>query len=140
MKTKSYRDLETWQEAMNLVEMWYCLTSALPSEEKFGLASQIRRAAVSIPANIAEGYGRIHRGDYLHHLSMAGGSLAELETLLTIAGRLKLLSREAVVPVWEQTQRVARLLARLRQGLQKASSPNAKRQTPNPTGGTHDSC
>ncbi|HUW59772.1 MAG TPA: four helix bundle protein [Candidatus Bathyarchaeia archaeon] len=131
MKTKSYRDLETWQEAMNLVEMCYCLANALPSEEKFGLASQIRRAAVSIPANIAEGYGRIHRGDYLHHLSMAGGSLAELETLLTVAGRLKLLSRDALVPTWEQTQLVGRLLARLRQGLQKAGSPNAKRQTPN---------
>ena len=132
MPAKSYRDLETWQEAMNLVETCYKLTASLPADEKFGLASQIRRAAVSIPANIAEGYGRSHRGDYVHHLSTAGGSLAELETLLTIAGRLKLLSREDLMPAWEQTQRVARLLTRLRQSLQKSLTPYPKPHTPNP--------
>jgi four helix bundle protein len=132
MPAKSYRDLETWQEAMNLVETCYKLTASLPGDEKFGLVSQIRRAAVSIPANIAEGYGRSHRGDYLHHLSMAGGSLAELETLLTVAGRLKLLSREDLMPAWEQTQRVARLLTRLRQSLQKCLTPNPKPHTPYP--------
>lgn len=132
MPAKSYRDLETWREAMNLVETCYRLAAALPSDEKFGLASQIRRAAVSIPANIAEGYGRVHRGDYVHHLSIAGGSLAELETLLTIAGRLRMLSREDLMPAWEQAQRVARLLTRLRQSLQKSSAPYPIPHTPNP--------
>jgi four helix bundle protein len=123
---KSYRDLETWQEAMNLVEMCYELAASLPVDEKFGLTSQIRRAAVSIPANIAEGYGRAHRGDYLHHLSISGGSLAEVETLLILTGRLKLLSREAVLPVWDKTQVVGRLLTRLQQGLKRKLSPNPK--------------
>jgi len=117
---------------MNLVEMCYRLMASMPSEEKFGLISQIRRAAVSTPANIAEGYGRVHRGDYLHHLSIAGGSLAELETLLTLTVRLEMLSRENVLPVWEQTQVVARLLARLQQGLNRKQSPNPKPQTPTP--------
>ncbi len=132
MAAKSYRDLETWKEAMSLVEMCYRLMVSMPSEEKFGLISQIRRAAVSIPANIAEGYGRVHRGDYLHHLSIAGGSLAELETLMTLTNRLEMLSRENVLPVWEQTQVVARLLARLQQGLNRKQSPNPKPQPPNP--------
>src|ERR1700687_5955116 len=83
MKTeiKSYRDLETWQEAMNLVEKVYEITKSLPSEELYGLKSQIRRCSVSIPSNIAEGHGRKGSGEYLHHLSIAKGSLAELETL-----------------------------------------------------------
>jgi four helix bundle protein len=88
---------------MNLVETCYRLTASLPSDEKFGLTSQIRRAAVSVPANIAEGYGRTHRGDYIHHLSIAKGSLAELETLVTLTARLDLLTREQVLPAWEQT-------------------------------------
>ena len=133
MAVRSYRDLETWQEAMSLVEICYRLTASMPSEEKFGLVSQIRRAAVSIPANIAEGYGRAHRGDYLHHLSIASGSLAELETLLTLTVRLEMLPRVAVMPVWEKTQVVDRLLTRLQQGLKRKQSPNPKPQTPNPT-------
>jgi four helix bundle protein len=119
---ESYRDLETWQEAMNLVETCYRLTELLPSEEKFGLISQIRRAAVSVPANIAEGYGRTHRGDYTHHLSIAKGSVAEVETLLTLTARLNLLTREEVLPAWEQTQSVARLLTRLQQSLKPKKS------------------
>jgi four helix bundle protein len=87
---KSYRDLEVWQKAMDLVVESYRLTRLLPKSEMFGLSSQIQRAAVSIPANIAEGHGREHLGDYLHHLSIASGSLMEVETHLLIMTRLYL--------------------------------------------------
>jgi four helix bundle protein len=84
----SFRDLRVWQAAMDLVAEVYRLTRAFPKNETYGLASQIQRAAVSIPSNIAEGHARDHIKEYLHHLSMAQGSLAELETQLEIAARL----------------------------------------------------
>lgn len=85
MSIKSYRDLLVWQKAMDLVAESYGLSAKPPKTETYGLASQIQRAAVSIPANIAEGHGREHLGDYLHHLSVANGSLMELETHLLLA-------------------------------------------------------
>ena len=115
---QSYRDLLAWQKAVDLVELIYKLSEALPSDERFGLTSQIRRAATSVPANIAEGYGRHHRGDYVHHLSIANGSLKELETHLIVAGRLNYISREQARPAWEMTQEVGKLLAALRKSLQ----------------------
>ena len=72
-----YRDLLVWGRAMDLVVETYRLTEAFPREEKYGLVQQLRRAAVSVPSNIAEGHGRDHLGDYLHHLSIANGSLME---------------------------------------------------------------
>jgi four helix bundle protein len=77
---RSYRELAVWLEGMNLVTETYRLSRQFPTDERFGLTSQMRRSAVSIPANIAEGHGRSHRGDFLHHVSFARGSLAELET------------------------------------------------------------
>lgn len=103
---------------MALVEEIYGLSRALPSEERYGLTSQMQRAAVSVPANIAEGYGRSHRGDYLRHLSVARGSLMELETLITVAVRVKLLERDAVRPVWSQCQQVGKMLTQLTRKLQ----------------------
>ena len=91
---RSYRDLKVWQRAVDMVEEVYSLSRRLPSEEKFGLTSQLRRAAVSVPANIAEGYARAQRGEYLQHLSIARGSLAEVETLLTLAARLGFMGRD----------------------------------------------
>jgi four helix bundle protein len=88
MALNSYRDLQSWQIGMELVESIYRVTQSWPSSEQFGLTSQSQRSAVSVPLNIAEGYGRLHRGEYIHHLSMAKGSLCELETLLTIAERV----------------------------------------------------
>ena len=92
---KTYRELNAWKEAMNLVEMIYKLTASFPNEEKYGLTSQMQRAVVSIPSNIAEGYGRDSRKEYLYHLSVSRGSLAELETQLLIAIRLKYLAEES---------------------------------------------
>jgi four helix bundle protein len=85
---KSYRELKVWQKSMDLVIESYRITKHLPKTEMFGLTAQIQRAAVSIPANIAEGHGREHLGDYLRHLSIARGSLMELETHLLITTRL----------------------------------------------------
>ena len=95
MALKTYRELTVWQKAMDLVEVIYLLAKQFPKEEIYALGSQIKRAAVSVPSNIAEGYGRSHRGDYLHHLSMARGSLMEVGTQLDIALRLKYLTPES---------------------------------------------
>src|SRR5581483_2372738 len=73
-KIRSYRDLIVWQRGMDLIVLSYKIAKRLPPIEMYGLASQIRRAAVSVPANIAEGHGRHHRGEYVHHLSFANGS------------------------------------------------------------------
>jgi four helix bundle protein len=89
---KSSRDLRVWQKAMDLVEKVYLLTQKFPREEAYGLQSQTRRAVVSIPSNLAEGHTREHINEYLHHISIAQASLAELETQLEIATRLKYLS------------------------------------------------
>src|SRR5690242_3428082 len=78
---KHHRQLIVWQRSMELLKQSYAIARCLPAEERFGMASQLRRAAVSVPANIAEGHSRVHRGDYVHHLSIARGSLAEVETL-----------------------------------------------------------
>jgi four helix bundle protein len=91
---RSHRDLLVWQRAMDLVEHCYRATTHLPKSEVYGLSSQLQRAAVSVPANIAEGHGRKSTRAYLHHLSIAYGSLAELETHIEIACRLKYLVPE----------------------------------------------
>src|SRR6476661_107453 len=95
---------------MDLVVVIYRLAKSFPKDEQFGLTSQIRRAAVSIPANIAEGYGQLHRPIYLKHLSIAKGSLTEVETHLQIAVRLDYLDRDQAKSVWSLLQEVGRLL------------------------------
>jgi len=117
MALKTYRDLEVWQEAINMVEKVYLLSRNLPRDEKFGMVSQIRRAAASVPANIAEGYGRIHRGDYLRHLSIARGSLMEVETFLILAVRLNFIEKDQMKVAWENIQKVGILLFRLIKSL-----------------------
>ncbi len=92
------------------------------------MTSQLRRAVISIPLDIAEGYGRCHRGDYLRFLSFSQGSLKEVETLLIIIGRLKYADRSALQPAWELCQRIGRMLTRLMQSLSGTTRP----PTPNP--------
>ena len=89
MRMRRYRDLQVWQRSMDLTLMAYHSMRTFPVEERYGLISQIRRAAVSIPCNIAEGKGRATDGEYLNQLSSARGSLQELETLFMIAERLR---------------------------------------------------
>src|SRR5712691_3566546 len=89
---RSYRDLEVWQRAMDLVVASYRATRSFPGHERFGLTAQLRRSAVSVASNIAEGRGRHGLGDFLHHLSIANGSVMELETQFLIGRRLEYLS------------------------------------------------
>jgi four helix bundle protein len=119
MAVQSYRELEVWQVAMTLAEECYKVTKAFPKDELFGLTSQIRRAATSIPANVAEGQGRDHTREFLHHLSIARGSLKELETHLILSQRVGLLQEADLQPVMSLCERVSQMLSRLRQALEK---------------------
>jgi four helix bundle protein len=113
----SYRDLIAWQKAMSLAELIYRITSRFPSNERFGLTSQMRRAAVSIVSNIAEGNARNTRGEYVQFVGHARGSVAELETQATLALRLGLLPTESEQMVFDQLDEVGRLLTALRAAL-----------------------
>jgi len=107
---------------MDLVEEVYRATKRFPSDEQFGLVNQIRRAAVSVPANIAEGQGRLHRAEFLRFLSIARGSLAETETHLLIAVRLGYLQREDAKQAWVLLQDVGKLLNGLIKSLEGRDS------------------
>ncbi len=115
---------------MDLVEQVYLVTQAFPKHEMYGLASQMQRAAVSIPSNIAEGHTREHSKEYLHHLSIARASLAELQTQLEIAARLKYCSPKQITQLLEQADSLGRQLSMLRNVLTKNTNPQPP--TPNP--------
>ena len=117
IELKSYRDLTVWQKSMDLVVICYQLTSQFPKTEIYGLSSQIQRAAVSIPANIAEGKGRNHLGDYIRHLSIANGSLKELETHLMIVGRLGYLKQQELKVTLNKCEEIGRMLHSLMKKL-----------------------
>ena len=93
-KVNSHRDLIIWQRGIELVKMVYQLCKSLPQEEIYALQSQLKRSAVSIPSNIAEGYGRHYTKSYIHFLNIARGSLLELDTQITIAFELEYISKE----------------------------------------------
>jgi four helix bundle protein len=126
----SYRDLRVWQVAMDLAVESYRLGELLPSRERFGLVAQLRRAATSVPANIAEGHARLRRGEYLHYLSIARGSLKEVETLLDLSERLTYTSRSELAHALELCDFVSRMLTRLRRSLHAASAARARRPAP----------
>ena len=121
MTIKSYRELIAWQKAMKLVTRIYELTKAFPREEIYGLTSQIRRAAVSIPSNIAEGQGRDSRKEFLHHLSIAYGSLMETETQILIAESLNYLKSVEVNLILEKTAEAGRIINGLSRSLKQKS-------------------
>jgi four helix bundle protein len=114
----SYRDLRVWQEAMNLAEACYQNTRLFPQAELYGMTSQIRRAAASVPANIAEGHGRENRGDYIQFLRISQGSLKELETHLLLSHRIKLMSAETRDALLTQCEAVGKMLRALIRSLQ----------------------
>ncbi len=114
---KSHKDLIVWQKAMELAVLIYDLTKGMPKTEQYGLTSQMLRAAVSIPANIAEGNSRSSRKDYARFVSIARGSAAELETHLDLVVRVKLLDRDAVARALALNDEVGRMLNALRSKL-----------------------
>jgi four helix bundle protein len=112
-----FGDLRVWQLGMDLVEDIYRLTTSFPSQELYGLTSQMRRAAVSVPSNIAEGHARRHLREYMHHVSIAQGSLAELHTQSLIAERLAYAERDSVKAVTDKIEALRRQLHALRNAL-----------------------
>ena len=116
---RSYTDLRVWGESIMLVTTAYKLTKALPGSERFGLVSQVQRAAVSVPANIAEGYGRATRGEYLNHLSIARGSVNEVAALCAVIVALGFATPAAVQPVLIRIDALQRMLSGLRSRLKE---------------------
>jgi four helix bundle protein len=115
---KRHQKLDVWRDAMTLVEVIYRLTAAFPSDEKFGLTAQLRRAAVSVPSNIAEGAARTSRTEYVRFLSIARGSLAEIDTQIEIARRLGYLPSDRDID-----ETVQKVFARLNALIKRLSSP-----------------
>ena len=118
MRVSDHRQLVAWQKGIELALETYRLTRRFPREETYGLTSQIRRAAVSVPSNIAEGNGRAHRSEYGHFVSIARGSLRDVETLVEIARGLTYLSEEELATVRELLDHVGRMLTRLLKQLE----------------------
>jgi four helix bundle protein len=121
MITNSFRDLEVWQESMTLVEEIYALSKRFPSEERFGLTSQLRRAAVSIPSNIGEGARRKRRKAFAHHLDIALGSQGEVDVQLELASRLGFCSTNDRSVIQQRVDRIGRML----NGLIASQQPEA---------------
>jgi four helix bundle protein len=119
VKPKHYKDLLVWQKGMLLTERTYGLTRHFPSEERFGLVAQMRRAAVSVPSNIAEGQARQGTREFLVFLSHAAGSLAELETQLMLCERLGFATNGDIVPAVEAVHALQKMIGAMRQSLQK---------------------
>jgi len=116
---QSYRDLLVWSGAMDLAEVCYRLSTGFPRDEAYGLTAQIRRSAVSVPANIAEGYGRENTGSYVQFLKVAQGSLKELETHLMLAERVGIVRAEATGSALERCDAVGKMLNALIRSLQR---------------------
>ena len=116
---RSYRDLEVWQLSMKLARLCYDKTTRFPARETYGLASQIRRAAVSVPSNIAEGHSRRTRQAFLNHLSIALGSQSELETQIELSRDLGFLSEESAKEILQVAEQVGRKLHALIRSLEE---------------------
>lgn len=122
MPVRDYRELIVWQKAMDLVELVYRTTDGFPQREIYGLTAQVRRAAISIPSNIAEGQGRYSTRDFLHFLSIARGSLKEVETQVLIAERLGYVDQRMRSNLLELTTEVSRLISGLASSLREKTT------------------
>jgi len=109
----NYQDLIVWQKSMDLVVSIYEKSKSFPDQEKFGLSNQIRRAAVSVPSNIAEGWGRKSIGNYIQFLKVANGSLCETETQLLLSLRLKFLVEEEIIELKDNLKEIEKMLRSL---------------------------
>lgn len=132
MEIKSYRDLDVWKAAMEMVTEVYKLTAIFPTHERYGLCSQLQRAAVSVPSNIAEGHARQSTRDYMRHISIALGSIAEVETQLSIACNLELASKEETDQLLNRAAGIGRQLRKLYQSLQRRVIGFSKTPAPSP--------
>ena len=124
MTIESHKDLEVWQMAMTLAEDCYRLTARFPKDEVYGMSAQIRRAAVSIPANIAEGYGRDQTGSFIQFLRIAQGSARELETHLILTDRVELADQHTLAPLQEKCERISKMLRSLIRSLEARRAEN----------------
>ena len=118
----SHKDLFIWQRSMDLVESIYRLTASLPASEQFGLIAQMRRSAVSVPSNIAEGYGRQATGEYRHHLLICRGSLLELETQVIIAKELSFVTNNEIKEIEVLIEEIAKMLNSILSKLRKLNA------------------
>jgi four helix bundle protein len=118
-KVSHFRELHVWQRGMDIVETVYRVSATFPKSELYGLTGQVRRAAVSVPSNIAEGHTRASTKEYLNHVSMAQGSLAEVETQLEVASRLGYLASAELGAVLEQAAVLGKQMYALRNALAK---------------------
>lgn len=114
---QSYRELVVWQKAMDLATLVYRLTESFPKREVYGLAAQLRRAGVSVPSNIAEGYGRASRREYLQFLSIAQGSLKELETQVLLSERLTYATSAQASRLLSEAEVIGKMLGSLIRSL-----------------------
>jgi four helix bundle protein len=122
-KIKNYRDLTVWQHGMEIALAVYQVTKSFPDDERFGLTSQLRRSATSVPANIAEGHARSSTKDYLRHIAIAIGSLAEMATFIEIAGRLNFGNIAELRRIFEMTNEERRKLRALQKSLRRRLPP-----------------
>ncbi len=136
MKVQSYKDLEVWKLGIEMVDAVYEITSGFPKEERYGLTSQMQRASVSIPSNIAEGFARHYRKEYMQFCYMALGSCAELETQLIISQRRALVSNDDFNKISEQIDHESRMLMNLIKKLNPSivnrTTINERRTTSDP--------
>ena len=123
-EVSNYRDLIAWQKGVDLVVESYRAAEAFPTSELYGLTSQLRRAALSVPANVAEGRGRLHLKEFIYHLGVAQGSLCELETHVEVARRLGYLTLVASSRLEQRTTELTRILHGLQNSLRRRVRPS----------------
>ena len=116
---QNHRDLVVWQKSMDLAVSAYRVTESFPTQERYGMTSQIRRSSASVPANIAEGYGRESPGAYAQQLRVSQGSLKELETHVELANRVGLLSDDAIRPILGLAEEVGKMLRSLIRSVER---------------------
>ena len=119
MPVNTFRDLFVWQKAVQLVTQIYITTKSFPKDETYGLSSQIRRAAVSMPSNIAEGFSRSSSADFARFLEISIGSLFEVQTQLQIALNLKYINQEAFNSLYESSREIERMLIALKKSIKE---------------------
>lgn len=124
---QDFRDIKVWRRAHAIVLRIYALTAQFPSEERYGLVQQLKRAAVSVPTNIAEGAKRIFRRDYARFLNIAEGSLREVEYLVVLSADLELCDSADTADLLTEIERTSRMLASLRKAVQRADPSRGRR-------------